>query len=220
MIRDLSLSAIPKHINFSGFNIQTHCVIDMFLRYLDHLEIGGFEKIAIKIYDFEPERFIIEADNVLLINVKDDLSHFMTLNNNDRKYWILKKVVDTLHLLSKTYQFDTNIVNRAYEQCLSQNIRNEYTHGEIQYSKDKSRFGLIFCKHSSEKFEIFAHIYNEEGSKVGTKKLIETRPIWDSYLPYLGKVSKNKEGIVLTSADRKTKFTCDFNYEESDETLN
>lgn len=216
MIRDLSLSAIPKHVNFAGFNIQTHCVIDMFLRYLQQLEIKKFEKIAIKLFDFQPERFTIEADNVLLVNVQDDLNQFISLNSNDRKHWMLKKVVDTLHHLSETYKFDTNIVNSAYKQCLAQNLRNEYTHGEIQYSNDKSRFGLVFCKHSTDKFEILAQIFNEKGTKVGTKKLIETRPIWDSYLPYLGKVSTSNGEIVLNSADGKTKLTCEFTFEGND----
>lgn len=220
MIREIDISADEKQINFREFNIQTHCIVDLFLRNLDPIKIDKFVKISISLFNYEPQRSQIRADDVLLINLQEDLSYFWTLSNDDRKHWILKKVVDTLYLLSKTYQFDTGCISRAYRDCLAQNIRNEYIHGEIQFEKSKGRFALIFCRHSSDRFEIFAHVYNEAGVKIGVKKLAESRPIWAAYLPFLGKVSKSKEGIVLTTADRKTKFTCDFTYEGTDDTFN
>lgn len=211
MVKEITIGAIPKQINYREFNIQAHTVADMFSRFIVDLKIKNFEKIAIRLYDIEPQMPILEANDVLLINIQQDLKDYFNLKADEKKYWILTKVFDHLVALISNYKFDINIIRKAYETCLVLNINNVFVHGEIQYSKSRNNFGLIVCNHLSDKFEISAHIFNKNGIKVGIKKLVDTDPFWPSYCELLGKVKNNGEEIILYSVDKKARYSCPFN---------
>jgi len=214
MIRDISISAIPKQEKHRDFNLQTHFVADLYLRFFTEVKCGNFEKISIRLFNNKPSTKVFELDKVIMLDLEEDISSFFSMNDIERKFWILKKIYDSILFLSKTYPIDEKKIRQAYKKCLTLEVNNQYSHGEIQYSNGHSYSGLIICRHLSSSFIIEVHIFDQKGIKINCIQLVETAPYWTEFEEYLGEVKSNDEEIILYGRDKKRKIGCKFKNDE------
>ncbi|MFT5600502.1 MAG: hypothetical protein ACI9N1_000737 [Flavobacteriales bacterium] len=209
-LQDLSLRSVKSYNRFKEFNLQTHHIVELILRYIIGFNYKKIKKISISILPFEPKVMVLDAGNVMLIKRKVDLDPFFELSDLDKSYYLLDLIVDSLSLLYKGNKPLESMVSNAYKLCLEKKCTNEFIHGEITYSINKNYYGYFICHHKINVFEIEGQIYDNEGIIVFSKTIVSCAPYWLEYSEFLGHVIWEDCGLVLYDTSKSEKIICEF----------
>lgn len=216
-LADLSIGAIPNSVHERiGFNWETHCVRDIYLRNLlpyknKHIEklniilVGPGEQVTTSLLStgMQIGRFsnLLSIGEILL---DFDFESYFKKSDFEKKLSVLKKVLEGFNAFATQTDSDPKPFADSYEKCLEQNIEDQYLYKEVA-CRSKTHTVKVFIKVDLQKLEVFGVFQDGTGEIISRKVFFKTKPA-ALYDEYLGDVVWSAENEVTLYGRRRDEF--------------
>lgn len=214
-LKDLAITALPNSkYSFSGFNVQTVCMEDMYLRNLlpyknnfisklNILLVGEDDRDTFKESSFQYGEFSQNISIGEIFTVFDFNSYYAS-NEHDKKLKILNKIQEGFLIFAKQKDVSMAPFNDAYEKCLVQNLINRSLYKEAT-SRNNNLTVRVFIEMDLNLLQVVGVFYDNT-EHIISEKLFFSREPEAMYSYYLGNVKWINENEVTLFGRSKDEF--------------
>lgn len=177
------------------FHLLCQCMTSMIERLMPKLNTKNYWKIIIECVDKSPRDNCINLLGVISVQIKFDVDLFYTLNNYEKKKYIINKVIETIDYLSGKGFNEIDELKKTCEEIITKDYINEWLWKKPVRYKNKSV--QIKILHDVDKVSIYMAFIDGNINK--DVLLVEEIPDEWVYSKYLGKlewVSENEARLI------------------------
>ena len=177
------------------FQLFCQCMTSMIERLMPKINTKNYWKILIECVAESPRDNCINLLGVISVQIVFDVELFYTLNNYEKKKYIISKVIETINYLSEKGFNEIAELKKICEDIINKDYINEWLWKKPVRYKNKSV--QIKVLHDVDKVSIYM-VFND-GNKKEEILLVEEVPDEWVYSRHLGKlewVSENEARLI------------------------
>lgn len=177
----------------TGFNLNSYCVGDLYLRnllpyknkYMEKLNIfliGDGEKAVLDKWELSMNKFSAKL-RIGEIFLPFDFEGYLKLDDCDKRLKILDKIQEGFELFAIQTKTDIEPFRAVYKKCLEQHLINEYLYKESVANNGEIKIRIVI-KIDLEKLEVVGIFYDKQDQKISERIFISSKPhhLFDEYL--------------------------------------
>ena len=188
------------------FDLETRCIVSMFLRLLGKYKNKDSAKILIDCVEKTTLTDYSSVFGICLVQYELDYIDFFNKNNYAKKQAILQIVKESICNIAKEKDWDLTPFEYAFNKIEELEYKNFWVFGKKSKSPSKLYTAELYLEHKIEAIDFFVVIRNKQGEIVEKKLIITESPSEWVYTKYLGKLVwvsdteihlNNKAGVTL-----------------------
>jgi hypothetical protein len=221
-LKDISLGTFPNgKYQDLGFNWDTHCIEDLylrnllpyknnFIRKLNIVLVGEADKELFSRTDLPIGEFNNDGLSIGEVLLHFDFEAYYGKDEYGKKLDMLNKIQEGFEIFSKQTKSDPTPFKFAYQKCVDQKLVNEYVYKEA-FSKNRKYKVQVFIKVDIKKLEVVGVFLDKEGNKV-SETIFFTRKPDALYHYYLGNVKwVNENQVTLYGRSKEEHWEAEIN---------
>lgn len=204
-LKDLAITALPNSTHeANGFNWETHCMEDIYLRNILPYKNKHIKKLNIVLVGTEEKERMANTgltvgkfSNLLSIGevfLEFDFERYYKKDDYGKKLEILDKILAGFIAFANQTNTDPAPFKEGYQKCLDQKLEDEYLYKEA-VSGNKAFRVKVFIKVDLTKLEVTGVFFDKQGNRL-SEKIFFTRKPEALYHYYLGNVVWSGENEV------------------------
>lgn len=174
------------------FELETRCVISMFLRLLGKYKTKNCSKIVIDCVENELTKkcpsYMGSCAGIGLVRYELDYIKFFNINSNEKKQSILQIIKESFYTIGKEEKWDLNPIEETITKVQELNYDNFWVYGKSVKSPNKSYTAELYIEHHIEKIDFFIVVRNKQNEIIKKKLIITEKPSEWFYAKYFGKL--------------------------------
>lgn len=185
----------------------TQCVSSLFLDLLSPLSTTGVEKVIISLVPHLNEPTLEKLGTIVKIKQAFEFDSYWELDPLEGKRTILDHIYSGLLAVCAVYEWDSQIVRRAYSLAIDCGIVNYKLWRKPVANVSKNWFAQIYTLYEQDKVDLGVVVTSSNGELICKKQLVTLMPhdlFIDDALGRLEWICYNK--VQLTSKDKKQKW--------------
>lgn len=191
------------------FDLETRCMVDMFLRLLGKFKTKNCSKILIDCVEKSPEIecpcYKGSVEGIGLVEYELDYKDFFAKDNYEKKKIVIKIIKECLYAIVEEQQLDLSNLDSVFNKIEELEYTNFWVLGKKVKSPNKLYTAELYIEHNIESIDFFAVVRNKQDEIVEKKLIVTELPSRWMYNQYLGKLAWASDTEI--NLNDKTGFT-------------
>jgi hypothetical protein len=168
------------------FNMQTHCMEDLYLRNLRPLRNNAITKLAVVLIDpssaqvaaSQGIKFQIfkEIESIGAVHLQFDFEMYFALNDYGKRLAVLERIQEGVEIFCQATGTDLLLFEEAYNKCIEARLENEYVLKANVNSKDKKFSATVVLRMDLNKLQAVAIVKNHDDGSLVEQPFFTTDP--------------------------------------------
>lgn len=171
------------------FELETRCVVSMFLRLLGKYKTKDCSKIVIDCVEKETKTDYSCYMGICLVHYQLDYVEFFTKNDDEKKQIIFEIIKKSICNIAKKKDWDLEPLEDVFNKIVGLDYNNFWVFGKKVKSPSKLYTVELYIEHKVETIDFFAVIRNKQDEVIEKKLIFKEAPSEWIYTKYMGKLA-------------------------------
>ncbi|WP_143316934.1 hypothetical protein [Clostridium sp. HBUAS56017] len=176
----------------SRFDLESRCMIDMFLRLLGKYKTKSCSKIVIDCVEKAPNTeypcYRGSVMGVGVIHYEFDYKEFFAKSEYEKKQVVLEIIKKSFYSIEKEEELELAVLEDVFHKIEELGYNNFWVFGKAVKSPNKLYTAELYIEHKIQEIDFFAVVRNKQGEIVEKKLIVSEKPNRWMYGQYLCKL--------------------------------